>query len=74
VVLRTSKNLTIAGLAGIAVIIGGVLVALFDGDPNTNVNWELALVGIYNGIVAIMSKGQASTGGVVDAAGKPVEG
>lgn len=65
-IIRTSKNLTIAGIAGIVVVVASALVALFDGDANTNVNWETSLTAIWLGISNIMSKGQKSTGGLTD--------
>lgn len=71
-VIRTSKNLTIAGIAGMVLLVANALVALFDGDTATNVDWSATLNGLYIGIVALLAKGQASTGGTVNAAGDPV--
>lgn len=59
----TSKNLTIVGIAGILAAVAAAATALYDGDPATNVDWGLLAVAVYNGIVAILAKGQKSTGG-----------
>jgi hypothetical protein len=65
--IRTSKNLT---LAGIFTILGALAVAglaLFDGNDTTNVNFEATFAAIAAGVGMIMAKGQANTGGTVPA-------
>jgi hypothetical protein len=64
-VLATSKNLTIVGIAGILATLAAVATALFDGDPATNPDWNTALLAVWNGIIAVMAKGSKSTGGSV---------
>lgn len=62
---KTSKNLTIVGIAGIVAALASATISVFDGDPTTNVDLGLLAAAIYNGIVAIMAKGEQSTGGTV---------
>lgn len=70
--LATSKNLTILGIATIVGAAAAVLVALFDGNPATAPNWEVAITGVLAGIGMILGKGAQSTGGTVDGNGNPV--
>lgn len=63
--IATSKNLTILGALTIAGALVAAGVALFDGDPNTNVDLEATFVAISAGIGMILGKGAASTGGTV---------
>lgn len=70
--LATSKNLTILGIAMILGALSTAAIALFDGDPATNINWEVTIGAIVTGVGFILGKGAASTGGTVDANGKPV--
>lgn len=65
--IATSKNLTVAGIAGMVAALASAAVALFDGDAATNVDWALLLSTIWTGVIAIMAKGQANTGGTVPA-------
>ena len=61
----TSKNLTLLGIAGILGALATAATAIFDGDPATNINWELTLTAIVTGVGFILAKGAQSTGGTV---------
>lgn len=63
--LSTSKNLTIVGILTIVGAVANAALAIFDGKPETNVNWEVTMAAIVAGIGMIMAKGAASTGGTV---------
>jgi hypothetical protein len=70
--LSTSRNLTVLGIATILGAISAAAVAVFDGNPATNPDWGVTFTAISAGIAMILGKGAASTGGTVDASGKPV--
>ncbi len=70
--LATSKNLTILGILTILGALVPVAKALLDGDPTTNPDWGVTAAAISAGIGMILAKGAQSTGGTVDASGKPV--
>jgi hypothetical protein len=72
VTLATSKNLTVLGIAGILAALSAAAIALFDGDPTTNVDLGALATAIGAGVVAILSKGAKTTGGTVDPSGNPV--
>ncbi len=63
--LATSKNLTILGIVTILGAVATALKALFDGDPTTNINWEVTIAAIVSGVGMILAKGAQSTGGTV---------
>ena len=63
--LATSRNLTILGILTILGALVPVAVALLDGNPATNPNWEATFVAISAGVGMILGKGAASTGGTV---------
>ncbi len=63
--LATSKNLTILGIVTIIGALATAAAAWFDGDPATNVNWEVTLAAIVTGVGFILAKGAKSTGGTV---------
>lgn len=63
-VLATSKNLTILGIATILGALANAAAAVFDGNAATNVNWEVTLTAIMAGVGFILAKGAKSTGGV----------
>ncbi len=71
--VSTSRNLTVVGIATIVGAVTTALVAIFDGNPATNPDWNVVALAVVSGISNIMAKGAASTGGTVDGAGKPVE-
>jgi uncharacterized membrane protein YhiD involved in acid resistance len=71
-VLATSRNLTILGVAFLLGAAAAVLKALFDGDPATNVDFSAIAKDVIAGIGFILAKGASSTGGTVDAVGKPI--
>jgi hypothetical protein len=70
--LATSKNLTILGILAIVQALAVAAVAVFDGDPTTNVNIGLLISSVVAGVGMILAKGAQSTGGTVDGSGKPV--
>jgi len=45
-----NKNTTIAGIGSILVAVGGILTALFDGDPSTLPDWSTAAAAIIAGV------------------------
>ena len=63
--LSTSKNMTIAGILSLLGAVATALVPQFDGDPTTNVNWGAVLALVVTGVLGILGKGAASTGGTV---------
>jgi hypothetical protein len=71
--LSTSRNMTIAGILGLVSALATALIPQFDNDPTTVINWAAVISLVVTGVIGILGKGAASTGGTVDAAGKPVE-
>jgi len=69
VTIATSKNLTILG---VLTILGALVNAAIDYLNTKTINFPVTLAAISTGIGFILGKGAASTGGTVDAAGKPV--
>jgi hypothetical protein len=63
--LKTSRNLTVVGALTIVGALAAVGIALFDGSPTTNPNWEVTFTAVMAGIGMILGKGAASTGGTV---------
>lgn len=51
--IKANKNTTITGIALLCVAIGSMLKAMFDGDPATNVDYNLlvAEIGIAIGLI-----------------------
>jgi hypothetical protein len=70
--LATSRNLTVLGIATVLGALAQLALAIFDGDPATNPDWTVTITALSAGVGMILGKGAASTGGTVDAAGKPV--
>lgn len=68
----TSKNLTLLGIFTIVIALATAGLAIFDGNPATTVNVEATFFACTAGLGMILGKGAATTGGTVDAAGKPV--
>jgi hypothetical protein len=63
--LATSKNLTLVGIFTILGALATAAVAILDGNPDTNPNWEVTFVALSAGLGMILGKGAASTGGTV---------
>jgi peptidoglycan/LPS O-acetylase OafA/YrhL len=57
-----NKNTTIAGLAAIAVAIGSVLTAMFDGDVATTPDFAAAVAAVIAGVGLILAKDAANNG------------
>ena len=51
--MKSNWETTLAGVGAIAIFVGAALLALFDGDPATNPNWNV----IINGIVVVLLGG-----------------
>ena len=51
-----NRNTTIAGIGSILVAIGGVLVAMFDGDATTAPDFTTAVAAVIAGIGLILAK------------------
>jgi dipeptide/tripeptide permease len=51
-----NRNTTIAGIGAILVAVGGVLVAWFDGDPQTAPDFATAIAAVVAGIGLIKAK------------------
>ncbi len=69
--LATSKNLTIGGIAALLTIVATGLTQYVQGGLSA-VEWGVLLPAAFTAVVALLAKGQASTGGTVNGAGKPV--
>ena len=70
--LATSKNLTVLGVIMIVQALAAAASAFFDGNPATNVDFGTLINAIVAGVGLILAKGAQTTGGTVDADGKPV--
>ena len=68
----TTKNLTVLGIITILQALAVAATAIFDGDPATNVDFGILVTAIMSGVGMVLAKGAQTTGGTVDAAGKPV--
>jgi len=51
-----NRNTTIAGIGAILVAVGGVLTAMFDGDPATVVDFPSAIAAVIAGVGLIFAK------------------
>jgi hypothetical protein len=51
-----SRNTTVAGVGAILVAVGGVLVAMFDGDATTAPDFATAVAAIIAGVGLILAK------------------
>jgi uncharacterized BrkB/YihY/UPF0761 family membrane protein len=60
--LATTRNLTVLGIATILGAVATALAAVFDGNPETNINWEVTVGALVMGVGFILGKGAASTG------------
>jgi hypothetical protein len=69
--VRTSQNLTILGSGGLLAALGTAIGQYFQGGLAA-INWNALIPVVIASLIAIMAKGQASTGGTVNAAGQPV--
>lgn len=52
----TNRNTTVAGIGAILVAVGGVLTAMFDGDPATTADFTSAVAAVIAGIGLILAK------------------
>lgn len=51
-----NRNTTVAGIGAILVAVGGVLAAMFDGDPVTAPDFPTAVAAIIAGVGLILAK------------------
>jgi len=51
-----SRNTTVAGVGAILVAVGGVLVAMFDGDPQTAPDLATAIAAVIAGVGLMLAK------------------
>ena len=51
-----NRNTTVAGIGAILVAIGGVLTAMFDGDPATSADFASAVAAVIAGVGLILAK------------------
>lgn len=51
-----NRNTTIAGIGAILVAVGGILAALFDGDPATVPDFATAIAAAVAGVGLIVAK------------------
>jgi len=51
-----NRNTTIAGIGAILVAVGGVLTAMFDGDPATTADFTTAVAAVIAGIGLVLAK------------------
>lgn len=52
----TNYKTTLAGIGAILVAVGCALKALFDNDPNTNIDLSQLLIAVTAGIGLVMAK------------------
>jgi hypothetical protein len=52
----SNRNTTVAGIGAILVAIGGVLTAMFDGDPATTADFASAVAAVIAGVGLILAK------------------
>jgi len=62
-----NRNTTVAGIGAICVAIGGVLTAMFDGDPATTADFASAIAAVIAGIGLILAKDAKPSDPVVPA-------
>jgi len=55
----SNRNTTVAGIGSILVAVGGILVAIFDGDPSTQPDFTTAVAAVVAGIGLILAKDAA---------------
>lgn len=48
--ITRNSNTTVAGIATIVVAVGSVVLAIFDGNPDTVPNWEVTIAAITAGL------------------------
>lgn len=51
-----SKNTTVLGIGALLVLAGSVITSLFDGDPNTAVDWTLVIPGVMTAVSSIFAR------------------
>jgi hypothetical protein len=51
-----NRNTTVAGIGAILVALGGVLTAMFDGDPATTADFASAVAAVIAGVGLILAK------------------
>lgn len=51
-----NRNTTIAGIGSILVAVGGILVAMFDGDATTTPDFTTAVAAVMAGVGLIFAK------------------
>lgn len=51
-----NRNTTIAGIGAVLVALGGLLTALFDGDPQTAPDYATAVAAIVAGLGLVLAK------------------
>jgi hypothetical protein len=51
-----NRNTTVAGIGAILVAVGGVLTAMFDGDPATTADFTTAVAAVIAGIGLVLAK------------------
>ena len=54
--LPQNRNTTFLGIGAILTVAGGVVTALFDGDPMTNPDWTAVVAAVITGIGLIVAK------------------
>ena len=52
----SNRNTTVAGIGAILVALGGVLTAMFDGDPATTADFASAVAAVIAGVGLILAK------------------
>jgi hypothetical protein len=54
--MKKSWKTTVAGIAGIVIAIASCVQSLFDGDPATVPNYEIALAAVITGLGLIFAR------------------
>ena len=61
-VAATIPQMTVLGIAGILATLASVAIAIFDGDPATNVDITMVISSLISNIGLIVAKGAGTTG------------
>jgi hypothetical protein len=54
--MKKSWQTTVAGLGTILTTAGSALNLLFDGDPNTNPDWNIVLPLLMSGVIGLVAR------------------
>lgn len=52
----TNRNTTVLGIGAVLTAVGGILTAMFDGDPATVPDWTSAVAAVLAGIGLVFAR------------------